>query len=41
MDYPANWDKCESEYNKHYDPYCDACDAEERDLCICEEREDE
>lgn len=44
MDYPRGWDQAESEYNRHYDPYdegqfCDRCEAEERDFCICQEEE--
>lgn len=34
-----NFDRCEAEYNRNYDPYpeafCDMCEAIERDLCIC------
>lgn len=25
MSFPPNWDKLESEYNKHYDPNADIC----------------
>ena len=42
---PNNWDQVESEHYKHFDPYdegvyCEECDAEAGDLCICE-KEDE
>jgi hypothetical protein len=31
MDWPDNWDRLESEYNKHYDPYEDEDEGEEED----------
>lgn len=24
-DWPDNWDQCESEHNRHYDPYAEKC----------------
>ncbi len=40
MDYPVNWDQCESEHNKHYDPYeetCELCSDLGLNYCECED----
>ena len=39
-EWAKNWEAREAEYYKQFDPYdeyiiCDMCEAEERDLCIC------
>lgn len=39
MDFPENFERAETEYYMHHDPYaeiyCEECSAETKDLCIC------
>lgn len=43
-----NFERAESEYYSHHAPYddpklyifCDMCDAEAHDLCICDKKEE-
>lgn len=45
-EWAKNWEAREAEYCKHFDPYdedvyCDMCEAEGRDFCICDKGEED